>query len=124
VRPAAGRNIKVLNLDNANSALTHGWLTKTESFEIVAFSKVSENWAIIENHALGKSFRPADFILGNACAVEVDRTRRGSQMEGDRAKTGGVFEGLRQDVLTGVLLHVVAAASAIDAPKNRLAGGL
>jgi hypothetical protein len=69
---------------------------------------------VTKNDLIGQLFRCPNLFRGNRRAVKVDRTCIGAKVKGNGPQSGDALEGLRQHVLAGVLLGVVAAASRVD----------
>jgi hypothetical protein len=62
-------------------------------------------------------------LLGGILQFDVDRAGSGAQVKGSRFGSTSLNEGLRQDMLAGVLLHMVQAACCVDPTLDSSARG-
>ena len=70
--------------------------------------------AILQDDFIGEAFGGFDLIFGERRGVEVDRAVVVAHVEGDGRHVEEADEGGGEDMLSGVLLHVVAAAGGVD----------
>ncbi len=79
-----------------------------------ALTKPRRHRAIRHHHLVRQIFNRADLRLGQAAAIQVNRHALTAEVKADGVRVGDLHESLRQNVLPGVVLHVIEAPRPID----------
>jgi hypothetical protein len=73
---------------------------------------------VIGHNLVGQLLGRAYLFNGQVGAIQVNRHALPAQVEADRFRLGHADEGLGEDVLAGVLLHVVEAARPVNLARR------
>jgi len=122
MRPAARGDVVVGHLHQAQLARAPGFLPQRERRRLLVAHEPDRHGPILPHDSVGVALGGDDLLMSQLL-VEVERRQLRPEVEADRARLEEPVEGRREDVLTGVLLHVVEPAPAIDGAVHGLAGG-
>jgi hypothetical protein len=114
VRTATGRHVEVCHVDQPQLTLALGFLAERHLGHFRGIREPDRDWTILPDHTVrfgfgGRHLRRRHF------AGEIDRRGGGSEVKAFGANAEEPIEGGRQDVLPGVLLHMIETARPIDA---------
>ena len=125
VRAAAGLAVEALGLDDPHVGLDALGRPQALGAGLGRGERRDPHRARLPHDLVGAPLRRAGLVGGHG-PVEVDGGDLGAEVEGDRLRARHLDEGLREQVLPVVLLHVVAAPLARPprrAPARRPAAG-
>ena len=80
----------------------------------LASDEANIDGTILQDDFIGEAFGGFDLLFGECRGIEVDRAVVVGHMEGDGRNVEEADECGGKDMLSGVLLHVVAAAGGVD----------
>ena len=118
VGPAAGRPIESRHLHDPHHALDGGELAEREAPHLLARDDVHHHLTVLPDHLVRALLHATQELRVRAGMDHVDRHLLLAQMEGARLRGGHLEERLGQDVLAGVLLHVIEAPGPIEDALN------
>jgi peptide-methionine (R)-S-oxide reductase len=110
--------IQVPDVHNAEAALPAGRFS--ESFRGACVLELNSDWSILGDHLVGPQFHLRDFSSGQGTASEVDSPSLLPEVNAQRGSPQQLRNDGRQEVLTGMLLHVVEAPGPIDSAAHPL----
>ena len=113
MRAAAGGEIEVLDVDQAQRPFALGLLAKRQRRHFLRSGEANRHRAIFPDDAVGLVFRAPD-LRRRQLARQVDGRVLGAEMKALGPGVQQAIEGRRQHVLAGVLLHVIEAAGPVD----------
>ena len=115
VRPAAGRQVKALDVHQPQLTVAPRWqLAQRQAGRRLARHLAGPHGPVLPHDLVGQLLGRAYLFNGQFDTIQVDGHALPAQVEANRLRLGHTNEGLRQDVLAGVLLHVVEAARPVD----------
>ncbi len=118
VHPAAGDTVEAVYLNDANLTLKGRWPTETERFGLSAVRLECRHRAILTYHCIGRLFRFLKVGVGYLSGGEFHGGVVGPLVNGHRLMPADAEHGGRDDVLSGMLLHVVSSRGLIDPPLD------
>jgi hypothetical protein len=119
VRATTGGAVEVVDLDNADHSRSLGWFAQVESLDLGFVHEVDLHASILENDVVRERLCLSNGASIDVSAVQVNRAGIGAKVKRNRFKPAGSLEGLRQNMLTGMLFGVVKAPSTVDLPGHR-----
>ena len=123
VRATAGGEVEVADVDEAELVALGGRkFAQAECSGFIAGHKADFDRAILEHDFVGESLGGFDLIFAKRGRVEIDRAIVVGHVERDGRHVEKANEGGGENVLGGVLLHVVAAAGGVDFAANAGSG--
>src|ERR1700674_496626 len=115
VGAAAGLQVGGFDLDGAEDAVPVDFFSHAELRQLVRGAVAHVDWSILEDNLICGSLRALEDFLGRFRAPQIDGTQFASEMEGNRKQAEAFLKHGGQQVLAGVMLHVVEAAGPVDA---------
>ena len=115
VRAAAGRPVVPLDLDQPQEVLLRARVpAERVAIDLFAVDEVHADRPVGEDAVVGFDQDRLERAGSGFWPSQVDRRFLPAEVEADRGQLGAAHEGLRQDVLPGVLLEVVEARHRVD----------
>src|SRR6266446_4611306 len=118
VGPPARRPVEPANLDDTDQALHRGELPEREASGLRARNLVDQDLEVLPDRLVGALLDLTQELRVGTGMRDVDRDLLLTQMEGSRFRGRDLDECLGEDVLAGVLLHVVEAARPVERPLH------
>jgi hypothetical protein len=121
VRAPAGGEIDLIDLDQSHLAGSGRRLAKRQPFGLRVGHEPDADVAVLPDDAIRRGLGFGDGV-GWKIPIQIDRGRVRAQVEagGHRPEPRGTDR--RQDVLAGVLLHVIESAKPVDLPDDAVTG--
>ena len=122
MRAAARRVVEVADRDDANVS---GDLRVTAQLDPSQLPRIGEPRAhreVVIDQIVREGLGRRELRLRDAIALDVDGQRILAEARGDRRRRRAVEQGARQEVLSRVLRHVLAAALPVELAADRRAG--
>ena len=114
VRATAGRVVEVADGNHAEWSVDVRHLAQLERLELGRRWEPCTDLDVPRDQFVRDVCCVRDRRVGERGLVHVDRHRLGAEVESDRRGVGGAEEGLGEDMLSRVLLHVVEASHCVD----------
>ena len=115
---SAGIAVVVFDFDDADGAVALGELGEfaggEESFSVGAGDGVDEEGAVFGDEVVDDALDAGEVVGGEGVAVDVDGGEFGAEVEGYGVGAEAMDQGGGEQVLAGVLLHVIEAAGPVD----------
>src|SRR5579859_1852897 len=118
VGAATGLQIRPFNFNGAENTYALHFLTDAEFGELLGGAVAHGNRAILGDDLVRRTFGAFQNFRRRLRAAQVDGANIGAQVERNGRASVTLLKHGREQVLTGVLLHVVEAASPIDAARD------
>ena len=112
VRPAASATIEALDFDDSQHAGASAWFA--EVFGGISVFKNDIYGARFGHDAIGAFFDRIDLRFAEVFCFELNGRDAGAQVKAERGDVEELDEDSREQVLAGVLLHVIVAAGPVD----------
>ena len=128
MRAAAGLAVKSFDFDGAENSFAFHFLANARFGQLFSRAEADHHRAIFENDFVGAALGFFQMAREDAGRVEINRGNFLAQMERDSLKSEKLDECGGEQMLRGVLLHVVNAARpihvAVDGPGRNFSGGV
>ena len=121
VHPAAGHAVRAFNLDDADPTLELRRAAQAEVRCLVAFGLEGRDRPVLAHHGICPLLGPFEVLGRNVGCGEVHGCVLLSLMDRDRLVVPDFEHDRRDDVLTGVLLHVIAAHCLVESAADAAA---
>ena len=121
VSPATGRQIESLDVDQPERPAARRLLAQGQPRRFLRVREADGHRPILPNDAVRFGLRGGD-LRRRHLAREVDRRHFPAEVKADGADAEQLVEGGRENVLAGVLLHVVEPALPVDGAMHHLSG--
>ena len=119
MRPAAGAEIEVANVDDAEFVtVSDRNFSQAEHPCLFASDEANFNWAVLENDFVGEALGFFDLRSRERGRIEIDGAVVVCHVEGNGVQVETADEGRRENVLSRMLLHVIAAPGGVDLAVN------
>src|SRR5208337_2478038 len=111
------------NLDRPQDSFARDFLAHTELGQVFGSSIPNSQRTVLENNPVGSALRAFQNIVRRLGTAQVDGAQLRSQMKRNRWPAKTFLKHRREQMLPGVLLHVIEAARPVDTAQNvRIAG--
>ena len=117
VRAAARRHVVAVDLDHAERSAAARLLAQRQRGGLGVGHEPDADRTVLPDDAVGFGLRRGN-RLGGQVDGEVERGHDGAEVKADGAGLAEPVERRRQDVLPGVLLHVIEPARPVDRPVH------
>jgi hypothetical protein len=118
VRAAAGAEVEALDLDDAQLARARRVLAEREARGLLGRQSVDADGAVLPDDFVGALDGALDALVRRVGQFDIYFRGVGRHAEAAGLRAEQLDESLRENVLPGVLLHVVEAARPIDAAAH------
>ena len=122
VGAATGGAVEIGDVHYAKRPLDLGRAAQRQRGQFGGVHEASRQGVIVGDDPVGQQLGGGQLVGGDVGAVEVNGAGLGAQVEADGFGGEGADAGLGEDVLAGVLLHVVEAAGPVQAPVDFTGG--
>jgi len=116
VGAAARLQIGRLDLDGAQNALAFHFLSNAELRQLVRGAIANVHGTVFENNLVGCPFGAFEEFLGRLRAAQINGANLLAKMVGNRGQSETLLKHGGEQMLSGVLLHVVEAAGQLIQP--------
>src|SRR5437867_12542505 len=120
--PAACGTVVAGNIDHANVAAPVCWFPQSRLGDVCLRNISNLDTSIFADDPVGQFFGCFGLFTRNRIHRQVDRARCCAEVKADGRPSENLRKGLRQNVLAGMLLHMIRTSSRIDSRVNRRAG--
>ena len=118
VRATAGLAVETFHFDGSQDAFAVHFLANAGFFQFLSGAEGDDHGAILENNFVGAALGLFDMARNNGGRVEIDSGDFPAQMKRNGWEIEQFDKGGGEQVLAGVLLHVVDAARPVDFGVN------
>src|ERR1700731_1869679 len=115
VGAAAGLQISRLYFDGPQDAVPLDFFSHAESRQLVRGTVAHVDRTILEDNLICSSLGALEDFFGRFRAPQIDGAQFASKVEGNRGQSEALLKHGGQQVLAGMLLHVVEAPRPVDA---------
>ncbi len=122
MRTAAGRVVEAVDLDDPQEAVLLGRAPQRDLADPLLGHEVGLDLAVLADDGVGPVLDPVEVGVGEGLQADLEGRNFGSHVEGQGLALEELPEGLGQDVLARVLLHVVEPRRPIDRAVNAAFG--
>ena len=119
VRSATRLQVGAFDLDRAQNSGALHFLAHAHLREFFLRAVAHVDRTVFENDAVGRALRTFEDFESRFRTANVDRTQFGAKVKRNRWAAESLLKHRREQVLAGVLLHVIETARPIDAAVNR-----
>ena len=118
MRSAAGLQVRSLNLDGAQNPLPLDFLAHAQFRELLRGAVAHVDRPVVENHLIRGTLRAFQNLFRRFGTAQIDGADFAAEMERNGGPPESLLEHRREQVLPGVLLHVIEAAGPVDTALN------
>ena len=112
---ATGLQIGGFDFDGAQDTVVVDFLANAEFRQLIRSAVADRDGAVLKNNLICRALCPFQNFFGRFGAAQIDGANLGSEMEGNRRASEAFLKHGGEEMLAGVLLHVVEAARPVDA---------
>ena len=118
MRPAAGRVIEGVRLDDTDEPRHLGRPAQWDFPDLFLRDEIGFDLPVLEDDLVRPALDALD-VSSSASAMPISRVETsGAEMEGSRLAAQPLEKGLGQDMLAGMLLHVIEPDRPVDLPLD------
>ena len=121
MRAAARGEIELRNLDDPKRPPPRRFFPQRQPGRLLLRNDPNANRPVLPDNRVGLVLRRGQ-LVGRHLARQIDRGHVAPHVETHRLDATGAFECCRQQMLAGVLLHVIDAAGPVDPPGDLRSG--
>src|SRR6266436_5695337 len=118
VRSAAGLQVDSSNFDGPEHTFAINLFTNALPGEFLGSAVTYRNFAVLKNDRIGRSRSAFENQRRGLWPFQIDSADGFAQMERNRNESKTLLKNRGQQVLAGVLLHVIEATRPVDAAVN------
>jgi len=119
VRASAGLQIRPFDFDRSQNPAALHFLAHPKLRQILRRSIPNSDRAVFENHLIRSPLRAFQNLLRRLRPANVNRANLPTQMKRHRGPPVALLKHRRQQMLAGMLLHVIEAPPPVDAAIHR-----
>ena len=122
VGAAAGLKIRASDFDYAEHTLARNLLADSHGGELFGSGVADEDRTVFKDDVVGGAFGAFEDGVAGFGALQIDGAEGFAEVEGDGGEAEALLEHGGEEMLAGVLLHVVEAAGPVHAAGDFAAG--
>ena len=123
VQAAARHPVEVADLHNAQRTVHVRLFAQVERRQFLVADDAGADWQVALHHLVSQLLGVGQLRVAEASLVQVDGQAVFAQVPGHGQRAGRLDEGLGEDVLAAVVLHVIPAPRPVDLAVDGAAGG-